>query len=168
PGFNDPDRKKTGPAIQHFFPVTNYFLGQVTEIRSGGINPLKIITINNHPDSIWIKTEELLPAFSAFLDPVIDTTNLMSLFKETRFLDQTLDAYTFTYEPIEALPDSIKLQHWDVYIDPSKNTVRRIYMLKKDGDKTIHLTWQGNEWCKKVGISKEGEIEMEEIIKWKF
>ena len=47
-------------------------------------------------------------------------------------MDQTINAVTFSYDPKTRLPDSIKLNHWDIYIDPQKNTVQRIYMVKEE------------------------------------
>ena len=107
-----------------------------------------------------------------FLHPEIDTSNLIPFFSEARFLDQTVDAYTFTYEPKGILPDSISLRHWDVYIDPKKNIVRRIYIVKEEHDITRQLTWQSNKWCKVVtiGNDKDGnqQVMKETLITWDF
>ena len=77
---------------QSFFPVTSYIRGQMYEIRTTGVNPLKYSTSNNHTDSAWLKIEELEEAVKEFLSPVIDSTNLVSLFTEKNFLDQTIAA----------------------------------------------------------------------------
>jgi len=156
-----------------FFPVTDYIKGQIVEIRNKGINPHKFTSENNKQDSAWLKMEELDTAFQVFLTPEIDSTNLSSLFTEKKFLDQTINAFTFTYDPVKALPDSFSLQRWDVYVDPQKNTVRRIYLLKKTPDhKTIQLTWQSGMWCKMVTISEDekgnAHVEKEVTIKWDF
>ena len=156
-----------------FFPVTDYIKGQITEIRNKGINPKKIIRTNNRQDSSWLKTEQLENEFELFLSPVIDSSNLSSLFTEKNFLDQTIDAFTFTYDPVKPLPDSFLLQRWDVYVDRVKNTVRRIYLLKKTVDhKTLQLTWQSGLWCKMVTIADDPKgnsfVEKEIMIKWDF
>ena len=156
-----------------FFPVTDYIKGQITEIRNKGINPKKIIRTNNRQDSSWLKTEQLDNEFEMFLSPVIDSSNLSSLFIENKFLDQTIDAFTFTYDPVKPLPDSFLLQRWDVYVDAKKNTVRRIYLLKKTVDhKTLQLTWQSGLWCKLVTIADDTKgnafVEKEVMIKWDF
>ena len=88
-------------------------------------------------------------------------------------MDQTIDAFTFTYEPKSKLPDSITLEHWDVYIDPTTSKVRRIYMLKNAGEgKTRQLTWQGDKWCKIVDLNTKADgtstIEKEVKITWDF
>jgi len=157
------------PVIEKdYFPVTNYIRGQINEIRTSGINPIKITGI----DSVWIKVEDLEKEMVDFLHPEIDTSNLIPFFSEARFLDQTVDAYTFTYEPKGILPDSISLRHWDVYIDPKKNIVRRIYIVKEEHAITRQLTWQSNKWCKVVtiGNDKDGnqKVLKETLITWDF
>lgn len=158
---------------QSFFPVTSYIRGQMYEIRTTGVNPLKYSTSNNHTDSAWLKIEELEEAVKEFLSPVIDSTNLVSLFTEKNFLDQTIAAYTFTYEPSGKLPDTMKLKHWDVHIDAETDKVKRIYMVKEiSPSKTLQLTWQGGKYCKIVSIitDKNGNssVEREEKIIWDF
>ena len=161
------------PEQTTFFPVTDFIKGQIAEIRSRGINPVKIIHSKTKDDSSWIKIENLEDEFSPFLSPLIDSANLKGLFTEKTFLDQTINAFTFTYDPIKALPDSFLLQHWDVYVDPQSNKVRRVYLFKKTTDhKILQLTWQTNDFCKLVTISKDPTgndyVEKEVTIKWGF
>lgn len=130
----------------NFFPVTEYLMGQIAEIRNDGRNPIK----KTGEDSIWIKVEDLEKEMSEFLSPVIDSVNMKVLFKESKFLDQTIDAYTFTYDPRQNLPDTMALKNWTVYVDPKKFSVRRVYMVKQRGDSLIQLTWQSDKWCKIV------------------
>jgi len=164
---------KDSAAKQRFFPLTDYIKGQIFEIRQKGINPIKYHTVNDRTDSVWLKTEEFAQAFSEFLDPVIDTTNMTGLFTEKKFMDRSIDAFTFTYDPTGSLPDSETLVHWDVYIDPETEKVRRIYMVKNIGPaKTIQLTWQSDKWCKTTYILNKPDgssvVEKEEKINWDF
>lgn len=167
----DPVKPKTESA--DFFPVTDYFQGQLSEIRNKGINPLKLTNLNNRIDSTWIRMEQLDSEFELFLFPVIDSTNLNNLFTESKFLDQTINAFTFTYDPSGPLPDTFSLKHWDVYIDPQTNEVKRVYLLKKTaGNKTIQLTWLHGKSCRIVSLvtDKDGKTitEKEVTIKWDF
>ncbi|MEO6539426.1 MAG: hypothetical protein ABIN74_00490, partial [Ferruginibacter sp.] len=106
--------------------------------------------------------------------PVIDTANLITLFTEKGFLDQSINAFTFTYDPtMPPLPDSMQLQRWDVYINPDENRVKRIYMVKQiSNNKTLQLTWVSNHWCKLTSIITDAagvsKIEKEEKIVWDF
>ncbi len=152
---------------QRFFPVTAYLKGEIFNIKKSGVNPLKYTTVNGRTDSAWLKIEELDAALQEFLQPEIDSANLTSLYTEKSFLDQSIDAVTFTYDPTSILPDSMKLKHWDVYIDPNSNKVKRIYMVKDvDKTKTLQLTWISNQWCKIISIvtdeKGESKIEKEE------
>ncbi|MBP6286735.1 MAG: hypothetical protein KTQ13_09870 [Ferruginibacter sp.] len=158
---------------QQFFPVTDYIKGQVYEIKTAGINPLKYTTINNRTDSAWLKIEDIDELVREFLSPEIDSTNLTSLFTEKNFLDQTIAAFTFTYDPVSELPDSMKLKRWDVYIDAESSKVRRIYMIKEiSKSKTLQLTWQSGKYFKITSILTDengnSSVEKEEKITWDF
>jgi hypothetical protein len=165
---------KDTAAKQGFFPVTSFLQGEIYTLKADGINPKKYTTINDHTDSAWLKVEEFDAAFYEFLHPVIDTANLATLFTEKSFMDQTINAFTFTYDPTTPpLPDSMQLQHWDVYIDPDNEKVKRIYMVKHIGNnKILQLTWVSKKWCKLTSIVTDNagvsKIEKEEKIFWDF
>lgn len=164
---------KETPENQKFFPVTSYLKGELFNIKNIGINPLKYTTVNNVTDSVWLKIEEMDSAFKEFLTPEIDSSNLITLFTEKSFLDQSINAVTLTYEPLVVLPDSMQLRRWDVYIDPKLNTVKRIYIVKDiNKNKTLQLTWVSNKWCKIISIitdeQGESKIEKEEKFIWDF
>lgn len=170
---NDMVQEKPLPQKQHFFPVSSYLKGELYTIKNKGINPLKYTTINNHTDSVWLKIEDLDAAVQEFLQPEIDSVNLITLFTEKSFLDQTLNAITLTYDPAVPLPDTFKLKHWDVYIDPDLNTVKRIYMVKEMSKTSLlQLTWVNNRWCKITYIVTDEKgvstIEKEEKLVWDF
>ncbi len=156
-------------APQKFFPLTSYLKGEIFNIKQSGINPLKYTTINDRTDSAWLKIEELEPALQEFLQPEIDSANLISLFTEKSFMDQSINAITLTYEPISTLPDSMKLIRWDIYIDPKSNKVKRVYMVKEvDANRTLQLTWLSDQWCKIVSIiaNEKGESKIEKEEKF--
>jgi hypothetical protein len=158
---------------QRFFPVTDYLKGEIYNIKKSGVNPLKFTTANGRTDSVWLKIEELDSAVAGFLHPEIDSANLTALFSEKSFLDQSLDAVTFTYDAAATLPDSMKLKHWDVYIDPKTNKVKRVYMVKEiDKTKTLQLTWVNGQWCKTTTIVTDVngvmKVEKEEKLIWDF
>jgi hypothetical protein len=159
--------------VTNFFPVTTFIKGQILDIKRGGTNPVNIITENQKTDSSWLKMDELDNQFSDFLTPLIDTANLSNLFSEKKFLDQTLNAYTFTYDAKAALPDSFSLLRWDVYVKPDDNKVKRIYMIKKAGvGIEKQLTWEADNWAKIVTLKTAADgntsIVKEQTIKWRF
>ena len=158
-----------------FFPVTDFLLGQLSEIDNLPVTPLKININGEKQDSTWMKREDIRKLAAPFLYPVIDSVFMAKYFVGKSFLDQTINAFTFSYDVKAQLPDSIKLIHWDVYIDPQKNTVQRIYMVKEDSNQAAHittqLTWNTNKWFSVRTIiqspGKEPEVK-EEILKWDF
>lgn len=170
--YNEADAQGTEAATvasQDFFPVTNFIKGEILDIRTNGVNPMKITTTGSKVDSGWLKVEELDSAFAEFLHPEIDSSTMGKYFKETKFLDQTINAYTFTYEPKVALPDSLSIQRWDVHINPQAKTVKRIYIEKiNDQNRQLRLTWQSKESCTIISFSPNDTIEKEVLIKWKF
>ena len=158
---------------QSFFPVTSFLKGELYDIKKTGINPLKYTIVNGHTDSVWLKLEDIDEAIQEFLHPDIDSVNLVSLFTEKSFFDQSIGAFTFTYDPTGPLPDTMTLKHWDVYIDPPTGKVKRIYMAKDiSKTKTLQLTWLSKRWCKIVTIVTDqngtSSIEKEEKITWDF
>ncbi|MFC4262494.1 hypothetical protein ACFOWM_06380 [Ferruginibacter yonginensis] len=156
----------------NFFPVTAFLKGEVNNIKTGGVTPLKKITIGNHTDSTWLKMDSIEIAVSDFLSPIIDSANLKKTFTEKKFLDQTINAFTFSYDPIDASNNNFLFKHWDVYVDPDKNIVKRIYLIKTANDgKTLQLTWQTGKWCKIVTIATIDGADVvvkEEKILWNF
>lgn len=163
--------KATRDSAANFFPVTSFLKGQIYEIRNIGIAPVRKITVGDHTDSSYVKPEDLEAVFADFLIPVIDTANLSGMFTEKKFLDQTLNAFTFTYDPLGDKAQHFPFRHWDVYVDPETNKVRRIYLIRNAGPaKELQLTWQCGKWCKIVTIntSGNGNIEKEEKISWTY
>ena len=156
-----------------FFPVTAYIKGQILEMREKGQTPIKYTSINEKTDSVMVKFEELNALCKEFLEPQIDSANLVDLFTESKFFDQTINAFTFTYEPKTQLADSLTLKRWDVYVDPETGKVKRVYIIKSAGqNKTLQLTWQSNEWFKTTTITTNADgtsaIEKEEKISWDY
>jgi hypothetical protein len=163
---------RLGDSATNFFPVTSYLKGELLGIKNGGITPVRKITIAGKTDSSWIKMEELEKVFAEFLTPVIDTTNLKNTFDQKIFKDETLNAFTFTYDPKNAQTNTFTFTHWDVYVDPESNKVTRIYLLKKESaDKVLQLTWKSGKNCKILTLKNAGgktTVEKEENISWSF
>jgi hypothetical protein len=156
-----------------YFPVTNFIKGQINEIKADGINPVKYITAGNKTDSVWMKITDFDVAFKGFVEPVIDSLQMVNLYDASSFSDETLDTYTFTYAIKKDAPGTLFLKRWDVYINRSDNKVKSIYLVKETPDgKERQYTWQTGKWCKIVSIAKDKTgkqfVEYEETIKWRF
>lgn len=159
-------------AKQRFFPVTTYIKGQLYSIKEKGLNPIQYLIEGDKKDSSWLKIEDLPSAINEFLTPEIDSTNLIQLFLEKKFVDQSLDAVTLTYEPIKKLPDSLSLSSWTVYIQPETGNVKRIYLVKTKATKTTQLTWNSNANCKMVYLTSNADgsfvVDKEVKINWDY
>lgn len=163
----------TAAKPQRFFPVTSFLMGDLAAIKQKGVNPVRITTVGQKIDSAWLTLEQLPAELSAFLQPRIDSSNLTGFYKETSFHDQTINTFTFTYEPKGPLPDSLNLQRWDVYIDADNQTVKKVYMVKQvttgGSPKTLQLTWEAGRRCKMVTLNPENStVEKEVTILWDF
>ena len=162
--------------IDSFFPVTSFIRGQILVLDSLPVNPLQLIIGPGKTDSVWITKKELKPLLQPFLTPVITETNLTKYFKEIRFNDQTLNAITFTYDPVRVIPDSIALRHWDIYINPETGFVTKIYLVKQltENNQTLtqQLTWQTDKQAKISTIvnKPDGNMELvkEVVFIWNF
>lgn len=159
-----------------FFPITSFLKGQMITLDSLPVNPLHTITINHKTDSLWLKKKQLVPLLNGFLFPEIKETNLIKYFKETSFNDQTLNAITFTYDPVSLLPDSLTLRHWDIYIDPESGEILKVYLVKKLKEKeniiTQQLTWKTNKSASITTLlnkpNGDAQLLKEEKFIWNF
>lgn len=156
------DTTKTPPATTEntsFIPVTSILQSELNKLDSVQVTILQITTVNNKQDSAWLPVTKVKPKLEVFLSPVIDDKNMAALFKETKFNDQSTEAVTFMYDPKTTLPDSFALRRWDVYFDPNRNIIRRIYMVKQVKENNIpamqQFTWQTDKWAKIVTINND-------------
>ncbi len=149
----------TDTLATEFFPVTSFLQGQMQLLDSLPVTILQLTTANGNTDSVWLPAVKVKPQLQAFLSDSIGKTNLYSLFKETKFNDQSTEAITFMYGPKANLPVNMALRHWDVYVDPEKSTVKRIYIVRQVKENNIaamqQLTWQTGKWAKIVTIKDE-------------
>ncbi len=159
----------------NIFPVTRFIRSQLKELDTMPVTPLLIKTIAGKKDSAWLKRTDIRKNADAFLTPEIDSATMHSLFKESSFLDQTINAYTFSYDPKKELPDSIHLIHWDVYMNPQTNSIDRIYMVKEHDSAnqsiTTQLTWLVKKWYSIRTITQvagQGAEVKEEKMIWNF
>jgi hypothetical protein len=169
-------KPETDSAKVTFFPVTSFLKGQLLELDSLPVTVLQVTTVGKKTDSTWLKKEKVRPILQPFISQEIGADNLTKFFRQTKFNDQTVEAITFTYEPLAALPDSITFKRWDVYIHPETGKVKKVYLLKQinqDGKNYIQqLTWQTDHWAKIVTIlNKPGgssQVENEIKLVWNF
>jgi hypothetical protein len=151
-----------------FFPVTSFLKGQMLVLDSLPVTIMHLAGINGKMDTSWLKREQIRPLLNDFISQEISEQNLTRFFKETKFNDQTIDAITYTYTPLQSLPDSILLRQWNIYVNPKKGKVIKVFMVKQVKVNEIfytqQLTWQTDKWAKIVSIQK-GENGKSELVK---
>lgn len=172
-----PTRSPEPAAAQpmYFFPVTPFIEGQIFELRQKALNPLKKTCTGKNMDSVWVKTEDFDRDFACFIRPAMDSAVLASLFRESRFMDESLGLITLTYDPLREIPDSIPWRQWTVYIDPESQEVKRIYMVRQDEPEHLRqLTWIPGSGCRSVTVfvgssDRPGQSTEQEIsYQWNF
>ena len=169
-----PQAKNNIDTIDNFFPVTNFIKGEIFQIKNGGITPLRKVIVNGKSDSSWVKMENIDSLTAIFTTPIIDTANCNTNFTENKFLDQTINAFTFSYEPKAGVQNNFAFAKWDVYVNPETEKVTRIYLVKKISEKEmVQLTWQVGKSFKIVTLNTNGstnklEKTKEETLTWKF
>ncbi|MES2850005.1 MAG: hypothetical protein V4685_13180 [Bacteroidota bacterium] len=155
------DTTKTPATTENtsFIPVTSILQSELNKLDSVQVTILQITTVNNKQDSAWLPADKVKPKLEGFLFPVIDDKTMAALFKETTFNDEGTEAVTFMYDPKTTLPDSMTLRRWDVYFDPNRNKIRRVYMVKQVKENNIlatqQFTWQTGKWAKIVTINND-------------
>lgn len=158
------------------FPVTDFLLGQVNEISAMPVTLLRILKKNNHEDSQWIDRDSIRSLAAPFLFPVIDSARFNKKYRAHSFLDQTINAVTFTYDAIKPPPDTFPLMHVDVYIDPESRKVQRIYLIKEKNvagkTRMQQLTWNTDDGFMIRTIIQDANDSIlriiEEKVLWKF
>ncbi|MGG9971229.1 hypothetical protein ACQ33O_05475 [Ferruginibacter sp. SUN002] len=162
------------PKIDSFFPLTSFLKGQMALIDSTPITPLHYSITKEKTDSVWMKKEELKSFLSPFFSPEITATNLTGFYQKSSFNDLSINSLTYTHDPTKALPDSLNLLHWDIYVNPETEKITRVYMVKslKLADKTYtqQLTWQVDKFAKIVLIdpeAKTGFVKEDKFV-WSF
>ena len=153
------------------FPVTSFIKGQLHILDSMPVTPLRTISAGEHVDSMWLTRADIRKFATPFLTPQIDSASMQGYYSEKSFLDQTLGAYTFSFDAKNNLPDSIRLTHWDVYVNPQSNEVERIYLVKENKDSITQLTWlTGKSFTVRTIIQQTGKepVVSEEKLTWNF
>lgn len=158
------------------FPVTDFLLGQVNQISTMPVTLLKILKQDNHEDSQWINRDSIRSLAAPFLFPLIDSAQFNNRYSAHSFLDQTINAITFTYDAINPSTDTFPLTHVDVYVDPESRKVQRIYLIKEknsDGKiRTQQLTWNTEYGFMIRTILQDANDSLPRIIEekvlWKF
>ena len=134
---------------------------------------LQVTKTGSKEDSTWIAPQQLKPLLHAFTEDLIDKRNLVQLFRENRFNDQSTESVTLTYLPmVSPLPDSVQLRRWDVYVHPDNGQLKMVYISRqmKHAGKTVNqqLIWKTGHWAKIVtaAAASDTSTSIQQENKW--
>jgi hypothetical protein len=151
--FENLDTSKISPT---FFPVQSFILGEVEMLKKENKKIIRVDKPKGIADSINVPFTEWENDMKMLFSPVLDSNSLSSYFVENKFLDQSIDAITLTYEPNQSKPDSMPWKNFYVYINPGTQQINRIYLVKKNGAHTIdQITWVPGKFCKRVTLNED-------------
>jgi hypothetical protein len=155
---------------QLFFPVTSFIKGQLKMLDSIPVNLMYVAEKGTQADTSWLNKQQLREKLAPFTQNNIDLNNLTPFFAESKFKDQTITSITFTYQPKQKLPDSIKLQNWDVYVNSETGKIKKIFIVQKDPSGTLlqQLTWQIDQYAIITTLKENEKGEFDRILNEKF
>lgn len=110
-----------------YFPVADWFKGEIAFVDSTPLAIFKYNIANNHTDSALIQQPEFDRLASAFLVPQLRPDSLQNGFIENSFMDKTTGYLTFTYS---AKNKDLSLQRVDILAIPgaSANRIKSAYV----------------------------------------
>ncbi|HEY8387942.1 MAG TPA: hypothetical protein VIK74_05025 [Parasegetibacter sp.] len=108
---------------------------------------MRYTTTNGNTDSGYISLDEFAALAAVFGRPDFSSEPLKKWYKETSFVDETLNMITFNYQ---ALKDTLELQRADILLtqETTGNKVSSVYMEKQipaeDGTVFQKLYWKAD------------------------
>ncbi len=156
-----PDNAQVAPS---FFPVSNFILGQLQEIKTAGLALNKTIIHGKNIETKPATYQELMDSLNVLILHPIDSVQLGHAFIERKFDDQTIGSITMSYERSKLAADSIPWKNWDIYLDPETGSVKRIYLVEQQEWLTRRqITWIPGRSCKLVVIREKPDCLKPEI-----
>jgi hypothetical protein len=145
---------------KNFFPVADYLKSEINDVDSLPVGILKYHTVQGKTDSAYIHLDEFHRLAGEFLPAELTDSVFSTLFSESSFMDQTTQAVTFTYEPLQGTRE---LRRVDVLASPGASTdkVKSIYMEKtiNRGDTTVieKMFWKAKRSFRIISIAQKND-----------
>lgn len=130
-----------------YIDISSYLKGQLKYIDTIPFAFLKVVQNDSvYTDSQFISKEQVKEIVQPFLIKEMEKKNFENNFKETSFADATIHTITITYE---ALVESCPVTRVDVYVNPEKEQISQLYIVRKreaaDSTITQQLLWKHNK-----------------------
>lgn len=154
--------KNRNKAQKDYIDVSSYLKGQLKYIDTVPFAFLKVIPQDSiYTDSQYISKEQVKKMLTPFLIKELEKKNFENNFQETSFADATIHTITITYE---ALQKNCPVSRVDVYVNPEKEQISQLYLLRyqdyKDSAVSQQLLWKHNKSFTLItSVSKKNEPE---------
>lgn len=153
-----------------YIDISSYLKGQLKYIDTIPFAFLKVIQNDSvYTDSQFISKEQVREIVQPFLIKELEKKNFETNFKETSFADATIHTITITYE---SNSESCPVTRVDVYVNPEKEQISQLYIVRKketaDSSLTQQLLWKHNKSLILITsvIKKDNEKTVTEKVIW--
>jgi len=128
--------KKFEQQDKSFYPIGSFIRSELSLVDSLPIAVFKYTIKDQKTDTQLLDKPAFRKIAEAFLTPDITVDPLKKKYKETVFMDATINSVTFSYVTDDA---SAEIQKIDVFINPETDKVKNIYVEKitRGGDSSI-------------------------------
>lgn len=130
-----------------YIDISSYLKGQLRYIDSVPFAFLKVVEKDSLlTDSQFISKEQVKHIAGQFLVEELEKKNFEQNFQETSFADATIHTITITYE---ATNKQSPVSRVDVYVNPEKEQISQLYMIRtsEQGDSSVtqQMLWKHNK-----------------------
>jgi hypothetical protein len=121
-----------------FFPIEGNIKAELKKLDSLPIAILKYTTKNGVSDTSIFDKEAFKKVAAELYTPDISSADLKKFYRESVFMDNTINTVTMSYSTTETDPVVRKIE---VMIQPETEQVRSIYVEKQEGQMVRKMIW---------------------------
>ena len=153
-----------------FFPIAGTILSELKNIDSLPIAIIRYTTNGDKRDTSIFSKEDMKKVADEMIKPDISLPENKKYYKETVFMDNTINTITMSYTTEDEKPQVRKIE---VTIDPDNQRVRTIYVEKLDqyDDSTIlrKMVWTSGKNLQVISlVNRKNEAEMVKTEKYEW
>ncbi len=151
------DESKNEDVNKTFFPIEGNIKAELKALDSMPVAILKYTTEGQLSDTALIDKATFRKVAEMLYTPDISSPGLKKFYKESVFMDNTINTVTMSYTTTEQEPVVRKIE---VTIQPESENVRSIYVEKQEGPVVAKMIWTPGKNLQVITITnKAGEAE---------
>jgi hypothetical protein len=136
-----------------FFPIKGNIEAELKKLDTIPIAILKYSSNNGLPDTSLFDKQEFKKVAAELYSPDISSKDLKKYYRESVFMDNTINAIIMSYTTSEKEPVVRKIE---VMIQPETERVRSIYVEKQEGQTLRKMIWTPGRNLQVITIVNEG------------